>query len=42
MNCKLCGFAVQNLFSCYEDNNKSIPIECLERHNRRLKDHDGL
>ena len=25
-----------------EDNDGSIPVECLERHNRRLKDHDEL
>jgi hypothetical protein len=42
MNCKLCGFEVQNLFTCYQENEGSIPLECLERHNRRLRDHDGL
>ena len=38
MNCTICGFEVQNLFSCYLENDKSIPIECLKRHNRRLKE----
>jgi hypothetical protein len=42
MNCKLCGFEVQNLFTCYQENDGSIPLECLERHNRRLRDYDGL
>ena len=42
MNCNICGFEVQNLFTCYEDNGGSIPITCLERHNRRLRDYDGL